>query len=194
LNNPVKYHDPTGLEEKNKEGEKEPSPGEEVAEATGSLFVMGAEKDAAVMTADFVKHAYDGSPTGLKVVNTITAPVWVPVVVFGSATYSIGKDLYHVGRGTVRGAWSLGKSVVNHFRTVEAEPPPPLDLPVHEDVSMRSSSTAHEDAPPPAPKQQAPARPHPSPRPRMSPAPDPPRAQPRESSAREIERDRRVDY
>ncbi len=190
-NNPLRYHDPTGLD---KEESKEQSPGEEVAEGVGNLFLFGAERDAAEWTADFVDHAYKGSPTPLKVVNTITAPVWLPVVVFGSMTVSIAKDVGHIGKGLGRLAWQGGKSVVNHFRSVDADPPPALDLPTHEEVTMRSSYSAHEDAPPPPPK-QAPARPRPSPRPRLSPAPNPPRAMMRSSALREpIERDRTIDY
>ena len=147
LNNPLKYQDPTGLEDKGKE--KNPSPGEEMAEGAGNLFLFGAERDAAEWTGSFVEHAYAGSSTPLKVVNTLTAPVWLPVVIFGSMTVSIGKDLGHVAKGAVQGVWEGASSVVNRFKTVDAEPPPPLDLPSHEETTMRSSYSAHEDAPPP---------------------------------------------
>jgi RHS repeat-associated protein len=195
LNNPLKYYDPTGLDGICYSAPEDESPGEEIGEGVSGLFCFGAEVDAAKWTGDFVKHAYDGSPTSLKVVNTLTAPVWLPVVVFGSMSVSIVKDVGHIGKGLGRLAFQGTKSIVNNFTSVQSVPPPNLDIPLSsEEPTMRSTWTAREDpAPPPLPP--APARPKPTPRPKLSPAPNPPRAVPQQSSPKEpIERDRTIDY
>jgi hypothetical protein len=42
------------------------------------------------------------------------------------------------------------KKVINYFEGPEAEAPPAFDIPMEEEVTMRSSSVSHEDPPPPA--------------------------------------------
>jgi RHS repeat-associated protein len=197
LNNPLKYQDPTGLDGWCYETPAHPTPGQEIAEGVTGLFCNGAEIDAGKWTSSFVQHSYEGSPMPLKMFNTLTAPVWLPVVVGGSIVLSTLKDIGHIGRGTARGVYSAGESVVNHFRTVDSDPPPVLDLPSSpEETTTRTSSVSHEDVPPPPPKQSH-ATPQPTPRPKLNPAPNPPRALPQATSTsepRERERDRTVDY
>jgi RHS repeat-associated protein len=191
LNNPLKYQDPTGLDNLCYEAPKNPTGGQEAAEGVAGLFCLGAEVDAGKDMGEAVKWAIEDRSKPVAIAAAVTAPIWMPIVFAKSVTWSVAGDLAHIAKGAGR---AVVDSIDNRFKTVEAEPPPPLDLPSHEETSMRSSSTAHEDAPPPPPK-LAPAPAHVSPRPRLCPAPNPPRVVPRESSAREpIERDRKVDY
>ena len=102
LNNPLKYQDPSGLDNHPESESEGDSPGDEMREGASNLFMFGAERDAAEWTGSFVKHAYQGAGTGRVFFNTLTAPVWLPVVVFGSAGVSIVKDTGHIVKGAVR--------------------------------------------------------------------------------------------
>jgi RHS repeat-associated protein len=151
LNNPLKYHDPTGLENLCYNAPKNPSPSQEVGEGIAGLICLGAEVETGKNALTFVKHAYEGSPTPLKVVNTLTAPIWLPVVIWGSMNYELGKEFWHIGKGTVRGAVGLVK---DSFTSVPAQPPPNINRPVPVDEPATKSSSVSRIEPPPPPRPQ----------------------------------------
>jgi hypothetical protein len=130
-----------------------------------NLFMFGAERDAAEWTGGFVKHAYEGAGTGRAFFNTLTAPVWLPVVVFGSAGVSIVKDTGHIVKGAVREGISGVGWVADQFKSVP-ESVPNIDIETEEETSTRSSWAAHESPPPPPPR---PASPRPRPQTKPSP-------------------------
>lgn len=167
LNNPLKYEDPTGLdnfcyEPESEEGrstiskviDSKASAGEETYEGLAGLACGGAEMDAAQWTAGFVRHAYKGASTARVIFNTVTAPVWVPVVVFGSATASLVVDAVHVGKGGVRLAVK-GVTKVYHgahdlvFGEDVPESVANIDLEDYEETSTKTSGVAYESASPP---------------------------------------------
>ncbi|MGO8678836.1 MAG: toxin TcdB middle/N-terminal domain-containing protein [Limisphaerales bacterium] len=164
LNNPLKYQDPSGLDNHPESESEGDSPGDEMREGASNLFMFGAERDAAEWTGSFVKHAYEGAGTGRVFFNTLTAPVWLPVVVFGSAGVSIVKDTGHIVKGAVREGISGVGWVADQFKSVP-ESVPNIDIETQEETSTRSSWAAHESPPPPP----RPASPRPGPREKPSP-------------------------
>ena len=66
----------------------------------------------------------------------------------GDHAKAVGKFLHATGESIAEGVSGFVDGITGH---VDAEAPPAIDIQSTEEVSMRSSSVAHEDPPPPPP-------------------------------------------
>ena len=69
----------------------------------------------------------------------------------GDHAKAVGKFVYATGEAIADGVSDFIDGVTGH---VDAVAPPTIDIESHEEVSMRSSSVAHDDPPPPPPSDE----------------------------------------
>jgi hypothetical protein len=92
------------------------------------------------ITPGWTNSAYDVDPELAK----SAADDWDK----GDHAKAVGKFVHATGEAIEKGVGGFIDGVTGH---VDAEPPPPIEIESHEEVSMSYSSVAHEDPPPPPP-------------------------------------------